>query len=111
MFLFIALADLLIGSVIGLIVVGVMYRSRFGFWLAIRGALLGGVAFVLVSYAAGWAGSHAAFDENGRRMPVAPWGEDLRLRNFIANNASVLCIAGSSIAALVAGIRVRRKQG
>src|SRR5215467_7676946 len=106
--LYVVLIKLSIGSVIGLIVVGILYRSRFNCWLAIRGALLGAVAFLLVSLTAGWAQSHAAF-QNGRRMPIAPWLEDLRLRNFIADNELVLCVAGSSIAALLAGIRFRGK--
>ena len=58
------------------------------------------MVFVLVSGIAGWADSHAAF-ENGRRMDVAPWGEDLRLRNAVAGNELLLCVIASvGIAAL-----------
>jgi hypothetical protein len=62
------------------------------------------MAFLLISGIAGWAGSHAAF-MNGRRMDVAPWGEDLRLRNFIAQNEGLLCVVGASIAAVFAAGR------
>jgi hypothetical protein len=95
-------ARFLIGSVVGLIVAALIYRFAFGVGLAVRGALLGGIAFLLVSGIAGWAGSHGAF-ENGRRIDTSPWGEDLRLRNFIAENELTLCFSTSFIAALLAG--------
>ncbi len=98
----------LIGSVIGLVVAALIYRSRLGVWLAFRAALLAGVAFVVTSGIAGWAGLHASF-QNGLRVDVAPWGEDLRLRNRIANNELMLCVAASSIAALLAGVRPGRR--
>jgi hypothetical protein len=100
---------LLIGCVIGLAVVAVIYRARFGVGLAIRGALFSALAFLIVSGLAGWAGSHAAF-QNGHRMDVAPWGEDLWLRNRIAENEGLLCIASSIAAALLAGVRLRGTQ-
>jgi hypothetical protein len=37
----------LIGSVIGLVVAGLVYRSRFGLGVAVRGALFGVSAFCL----------------------------------------------------------------
>ena len=63
---------LLMGSVIGLVVSTLAYRSRLSVRLAVMGALLGGTAFLLASGIAGWAGSHAAFN-NGHRVDVAPW--------------------------------------
>jgi hypothetical protein len=41
-------------------------------------------------------------------MDTAPWGEDLRLRNLIAENELVLCAASSVVAALLAGLRFRK---
>lgn len=105
--LFIAI-KFLIGLGIGVLVGASLYRSRFCGWLAVRSAVFGGVAFLICSGIAGWAGSHAAF-LNGRRMDVAPWGEDLRLRNFIAQNEALLCVVGASIAAILAGVRLSRK--
>jgi hypothetical protein len=98
---------LLVGFLIGLAVTALMYRSRLGPGLAIRGALFAGVAFLIASGIAGWAGSHAAF-ENGQRMDVAPWGENLWLRNRIADNELLICTASSVITALLAGVRFGR---
>ena len=94
----------MIGSVIGLVVVVLIYRSRLGAWLVVRGSLLAGIAYLIASGTAGWAGLHAAF-QNGQRLDVAPWGEDLWLRNRIAENELPLAVASSCIAALLAGIR------
>jgi hypothetical protein len=104
---FLAAVKFGIGSVIGLIVAAVIYRSRFRAGLALRAVILGGIAYVIASGIAGWAGSHSAF-QNGQRVDVAPWGEDLWLRNRIAENESALCIASSVGAALLAGVRVGR---
>jgi hypothetical protein len=89
----------LIGSIIGLGVVALVYRTRF-----LRGAIFGGVMFLLASGLAGWADSHAAF-MNGRRVDIAPWGENLWLRNRIAGNGTALCIASCCGGALLAGIK------
>jgi hypothetical protein len=96
-----------VGSVIGLAVVAVIYRSRIGVTLALRGALFAGAGFLIASGIVGWAGSHSAF-QNGKRLDLAPWGEDLRLRNRIAENELVLCVSGSVLAALLAGVRLRK---
>jgi hypothetical protein len=92
------------GFVVGLGVVALVYRTRF-----IRGAIFGGIAFVLVSGLAGWADSHAYF-LNGKRVSPAPWVEDLRLRNFLAENETVLEVTSSCGAALQAGIGGRRRR-
>ena len=99
---------LVIGSLIGLVVAALIYRSRFGFGIAVQAMALASVAFLLVSGIAGWAGLHAAF-QNGHRINVAPWGEDLRLRNLIAENELLLCVVSSSAAASLAGLRIRKK--
>lgn len=101
----------LVGSLIGIALTALLFQSRFGSKLAIRGALFAGAAFVSMSGIAGWADSHAAF-ENGQRMNVAPWGEDLRMRNFIAEHEIALCVSASTIATVIAGIRLSSaKQG
>jgi hypothetical protein len=88
------------GFIIGAVTAMVMYRRRLTVAQTLRASLGAGVVFVLVSGVAGWAGAHAAF-ENGRRMDIAPWGEDLRFRNAIAENEILLCVITSiGIAAL-----------
>jgi hypothetical protein len=94
------------GCAIGFFVALVCYRSRITPGLLLRGVLFGGLAFVIASGIAGWAGSHAAFN-NGIRPDVAPWGENLWLRNRIVEYEGPTCIASSCIAALLAGIRFR----
>lgn len=88
------------GFIIGAVTAMVMYRRRLTVAQTLRASLGAGVVFVLVSGVAGWVGAHAAF-ENGRRMDIAPWGEDLRFRNAIAENEILLCVITSiGIAAL-----------
>jgi hypothetical protein len=99
--------ELLAGFVIGLITVALIYRSRLRAGLVIRGILFAGLAFLIMSGVAGWADSHAAF-QDGHRLDIAPWGEDLRLRNFIAENGPVLCISGSVIAAALSGVHLQK---
>jgi hypothetical protein len=96
----------LIGSVIGLVVAALAFRSHLRLGHALRGALFAGVTYLLASGLAGWADSHAAF-QDGHRMNVAPWGEDLRLRNLIAENELTICITTSAVAAVLANVRSR----
>jgi hypothetical protein len=81
-----------------------MYRRRLTMPRTLRASLAAGVVFVLVSGVAGWAGAHAAF-ENGRRIDIAPWGEDLRIRNAIAENEVLLCVITSIGIAVLANVR------
>ena len=67
-----------------------------------------GVVFVLVSGVAGWAASHAAF-ENGQRMDIAPWGENLRFRNAIAGNEVLLSILASIGTAALANVGTKNR--
>jgi hypothetical protein len=88
------------GLIIGAVTVIMIYRRQLTVARTLRGSLAAGVVFVLVSGVASWAGAHVAF-ENGRRMDIAPSGEDLRFRNAIAENEVLLCvITGIGIAAL-----------
>ncbi len=94
------------GCVIGLFTALACYRSRVTNGLLLRGALFGGLAFLIASGIAGWAGAHAAFN-NGVRSDVAPWGENLWLRNRIVEYEATLCIVSSCVAGVLAGIRFR----
>lgn len=95
---------LLFGALIGFVVARVAYRSRISNGLVIKGALFGGLAFLLASGVAGWAGSRAAF-VNGHRLDIAPWGEDLWLRNRIAENEFGICLVSACSAALLSGMK------
>ena len=101
------LAKLFLGSLLGLSTAALVYRSRFSIGLGLRAMAYSGAVFVLLSCLAAWAGSHAAF-RNGHRLDMAPWGEGLRLRNFIATNELLLCVMSGSAAAVLAGISFRR---
>ena len=72
--LFFVVIKLLEGLLIGLVVAALRYRSRLTPRFAVTPTAFSGVAFILVSGLAGWAGEHAAF-QNGHRMDVAPWGK------------------------------------
>ena len=101
-------AELIFGGIIGVVAVGVVFRSRFNAWLAVRAALLAGIAHIALTMLTGWAGLHVAYDGHGRRADFAPWGEDLRLRNFLSAYDLAIQIGGSAAVALLAGIRLRR---
>lgn len=93
-----------IGLIIGVETAAMIYRRCLTLTRTIRASLAAGVVFVLVSGVAGWAGAHAVF-ENGRRMNIAPWGEDLRFRNAIAENETLLCLIASVGVAALANVR------
>ncbi len=78
--------------------------------LIVRGAVLGGVAFLFASGVAGWAGSHAYF-YNGKRLDVTPTGENLLLRNRIAEHETGIAVVSSCGAALLAGLRFKKTIG
>ncbi len=66
-----------IGATVGALVVSMIRRSRTTLGVVVVGAILGAAGFLMGSYVVGWATSmHEAF-ANGRRLDVAPWGEDL----------------------------------
>ena len=99
----------LMGAVIGLAVAALASRSRFRVGLAVRSALLGGVAFLFASGIAGWADSRVYF-YNGQRLDVTPNGESLWLRNRIAEHEIALAVVSSCGAALVVGLRHKRNR-
>jgi hypothetical protein len=92
-----------LGFIIGAGTANLIYRSRLTEARTKRASIVAGVFFMLVSGVAGWVGAHAAF-ENGRRMDIAPWGEDLRLRNAIADNENLLCVIASVATAAFANV-------
>ena len=106
---FIVSIKLVIGAVIGLIVVFAINRRQTTKGLLLRGVLLGAVGFLIASVIVGWAGSHEAF-LNGRRVDVAPWGENLWLRNRIVEHEALVCILGSCLFAALVGLPARRKR-
>lgn len=101
--------ELLAGCVIGIAVLAMMYRSRLRLKVVMVGALVASVAFLFVSGIGGWADAHAEF-VNGRRVDFASWGEDLRVRNFLAEDALPLATISSALAALLVGVSFRRGQ-
>ncbi len=94
------------GAVIGVAVCASIYKRRFDMKLGVKAGLFGGIAFLLTLIATNWADSHAAF-QDGKRLSTAPWGEDLRFRNFLADNQLVLTLTSASVAGLLAGLRGR----
>jgi hypothetical protein len=96
------------GFIIGAMTATLMYRRRLTMPRTLRASLAAGVVFVLVSGVAGWAGAHAVF-ENGRRIDIAPWGENLRVRNAIAENEVLLCVITSIGIAALANVTTSRQ--
>jgi hypothetical protein len=103
---FFILFDFFGGFFIGLIV-STFFGPRFRPKLAIKCAIVGGLVFWIVSIISGWAGSRAAF-VNGRRMDIGPAGENLWLRNRIAEYGVIIASAASFGAALLSGLLSRR---
>ena len=101
------LMKLLGGFFIGLIV-STFFGSRLRPGLAVRCAIVGGIVFLLVSAVSGWAGSHAAF-VNGRRMDMGPDGEDVWLRNRLAEYGFIILLVASFGTALISGLLSERR--
>jgi hypothetical protein len=102
--------ELIAGSVIGFVVAALVFWRRFTLGVALMAPVLGGLAVLVASGVVGWADSHAAF-YNGRRLDLAPWGENLWLRNRIAEHGLLLCLVSTCTAALIAGLIWGRKDG
>ncbi len=92
-----------VGAIVGASTIWVIHRSHLRLRNLIRAALLGSFAYLLASGVAGWADSHAAFD-NGRRLAIAPWGEDLRTRNWIVEHELLIALGSSMLVALIYGM-------
>jgi len=79
------------GATIGLVESWILYRDRLTLRVKLWSVVLGIVGFLSGGFLAGWAGDHEAF-ENGRRLDVAPWGENLWLRNRISEHAFLISV-------------------
>jgi len=97
------------GGAIGVGTLSLMYRFRPKLRVALIASIIAGVVFLLSCGVGGWADSHAEFVD-GKRVDLASWGEDLRLRNFLAENTLLLATVSSSIAAFLVGMSVRHGQ-
>lgn len=95
------------GCIIGLAVVALILRSQLRFKIAIRGAILAGLALLLMSGLTGWAGAHVEMI-NGQRQDITSWGEHLWLRNHLSANQVPLSVGSSIIAALLIAISSKR---
>jgi hypothetical protein len=98
-------ALVLAGAAIGVILTSVVHRSRTTLGLVIGGALLGALGLLIGVFLVGWADAHAAF-ENGHRLDIAPWGENLWLRNRIVENSVLICLIPACVFPLL-GLSVR----
>jgi hypothetical protein len=83
------IAEFALGGLIAGVAASLARRGRPSVRLVTLATIFGGLCFLLTAALAGWAGAHAAF-HNGIRSPVGPGGEDLRLRNWVANHAAAL---------------------
>jgi hypothetical protein len=102
--LFFGVIGLAAGAVIAWCVARLVYRSRVTTGLVVRAVIFGSVMFVAGMLLSGWADNHAYF-LNGRRSDMTPWGENLWLRNRLAEHGLLIAVLGSCGAGLLAGIR------
>jgi hypothetical protein len=105
--LLIVLIKALTGVGVGLVVTALLYRSRLTPGAFLRGVVLGAVGYFAGSSLSTWGASHAYF-LNGKRMDQAPWGENLWLRNRLAENGLLLSLLLASIAVLI-GYKISQK--
>jgi len=102
------IAEILLGGLVGVGAAAVARRGRIAGATALRAALQGGAGLVLVAMLAGWAQAHSAF-HNGTRSAVGAAGEDLRLRNWVAEHEILLGLGASALGGLLAGGRLRAR--
>jgi hypothetical protein len=84
------LIKLLVGWVTGLAIAWLILRSKLTLKASVCAAIVSSALFILGSSLVGWASSHEAW-LNGKRLDIAPWGEDLRWRNRIAEHEALIC--------------------
>ncbi|HVP00371.1 MAG TPA: hypothetical protein VMT15_20005 [Bryobacteraceae bacterium] len=106
--IYIVVVELVLGALVGTAAAAIAYRSRLNRALFVRAGLFGSLVFFIVTMVSGWAGAHAAFS-NGKRMDVAPWGENLWLRNRLADYEGMIAFTGSALAGVLAGVRFKIK--
>jgi hypothetical protein len=102
------LIRLLVGCVTGLAIAWLVLRSKLTLKAAVYAAIVSSVLFIVGSGLIGWASSHEAW-LNGKRLDVAPWGEDLRWRNRIAENEALICFGPTALAAAAVSLAFRKK--
>jgi hypothetical protein len=93
-------AEFLLGSIVGLAVTAVIFRSRLRIRLAVIAMFCAGAVFICASGAAVWAGLSISFVE-GHVIAAAPWSDCPRLANCIADNRLALCITSSVVTAAI----------
>jgi hypothetical protein len=99
-------AEFLLGSIVGLAVAAVIYRSRLRIKLATIAMFCAGAVFICASWIAVWADLSTSFVE-GHVIAAAPWSNCPHLANCIADNRLVLCIASSAVTAAIASLCLR----
>jgi hypothetical protein len=105
--LFVILLKSLLGVGVGLAVTAVLYRSRLAPGAFLMGVVLGVLGFLAGASLSGWGGAHAYFVD-GKRMDQTPWGENLWLRNRLADNETLMSILLASLAVFIGYVAVRR---
>ncbi|SRR5258708_1497698 len=98
---FLILDKVLMGSVIGVVETALLYRSQSTPRAFLTGIVLGVSGWFTGGFLAAWGNSHSYFF-NGKRMDQAPWGENLWLRNRLAENQILLSLFLASIAVFIA---------
>jgi len=96
--LFSFVSEIVIGSAIGLCTAGVIFGAHLTKKTACQVMIASATVFLASTWICGWAGEHSAI-VNGQRLDIAPWGEDLRIRNWFAENEAWLSFGGSFAAA------------
>jgi len=105
--LFVILLKSLLGAGVGLAVTAVLYRSRLTPGAFLMGIVLGVLGFLTGASLSGWGGAHAYFVDS-KRMDQTPWGENLWLRNRLADNESLISGFMAFLAVFIGYLVVRR---
>ncbi len=103
----IILLKLAAGAMLGLAISWLILRSNSTWKPAVLAAVASGLLFITGSGLVGWASSHEAW-MNGKRMDIAPWGENLLWRNRIVEHELLICLLPSSLAALAISFGFRK---
>jgi hypothetical protein len=105
--LFVILLKSLLGAAVGLAVTAILYRSRLTPGAFLMGVVLGVLGFLTGASLSGWGGAHAYFVD-GKRMDQTPWGENLWMRNRLADNETLMSTLLAFIAVFIGYVVVRR---
>jgi hypothetical protein len=98
--IYIIIFKAIFGATIGAVESAFFYRGLLKWPGMLRGISLGIFGFLTGSFLAGWASQHEAF-YNGKRVDVAPWGENLWLRNRVVEYKFLLSFLLATIAVLL----------